>query len=520
MNEIPRKKPLRQTTISQQAGRLRLATSRLRKFLHRKKRAASAANSKAVRYTLRFFAVMLILTLLARGTSGVNMPRVKLQSPTSGVILQQTTVPASITARQGEDVPLPADVTVEYLAVSKGQSLKKGDVILQLDREELADTLAAAKVQLSQQQAQYASLTASHPVDASGVSGAQTALTQAQQDYERAALRAQIAVDDASVQQQKAQREYDTATQTLDTLQNQAQTMATPEQAQVDQAQQQVDAAAAALEAAERALRDAKLSQEDALLSAQRTVDNAETALAQAGSSYDQAKQDAGLAVQSNSADAAALNLQIQDTETQIVQLEQLLQTDGKVTAAYDTQVLLCNLQQGAPCPAGAALQLSAPDTSLAAQFTLPKEEAGRLTAGHPVTIRQGQSNVQTTVQMVSPADGDGNCQVTAELPQNIAGSIVPDSAAQAEITFSRNEYRVCLPTSAIRQDSSGNFVLTVQQRQSTFGITNLAMRIPVTVVETDSTGQYTAIEEVVEGPVIVSADRAVREGAAVRIES
>ncbi|MBU3806537.1 MAG: hypothetical protein H9882_06580 [Candidatus Fournierella pullistercoris] len=50
-----------------------------------------------------------------------------------------------------------------------------------------------------------------------------------------------------------------------------------------------------------------------------------------------------------------------------------------------------------------------------------------------------------------------------------------------------------------------------MEHSQSAFGIKNIVVRVPVTVLETDSTGQYTAIVESVEEQVIVSADRAVQ---------
>lgn len=105
-------------------------------------------------------------------------------------------------------------------------------------------------------------------------------------------------------------------------------------------------------------------------------------------------------------------------------------------------------------------------------------------------------------------------------LPQENTPLLSTDTAAQAEITFSRNEYSNCLPTSAIRQDSEGSFILTVEQSQSVFGVTNLAVRTPVTVLEIGSDGQYAAIAESVSGQVIVSSDRAVSPGSSVRIDS
>ena len=235
---------------------------------------------------------------------------------------------------------------------------------------------------------------------------------------------------------------------------------------------------------------------------------------------YNQAKENADLAAQTNAADAVALNLEIQKCEDKIQNLEELIESDGVVTATYDTQVLLCSLQQGQPCPAGSALRLADENGQKIVQFSLKEEDASKTSIGQTVSVKQGQKTVQTTVQTIAPPDENGNCLVTVVLPQENTPLLSTDTAAQAEITFSRNEYSNCLPTSAIRQDSEGSFILTVEQSQSVFGVTNLAVRTPVTVLEIGSDGQYAAIAESVSGQVIVSSDRAVSPGSSVRIDS
>lgn len=212
--------------------------------------------------------------------------------------------------------------------------------------------------------------------------------------------------------------------------------------------------------------------------------------------------------------------LTMRSTEEQIAQLESLLKSSGLVTAAQDTQILLCSLQQGQPCPSGPVLRLADETGQWVVQFSLPEEEAARIAAGQAVTVRQNQRSAQTTVQTVAPADESGNCLVTALLPRQEEEAFSADAAVRVEILFSRNEYGTCLPASAIRQDSTGSFVLTVEQSRTAFGVTNLAVRVPVTVLEVDSAGEYAAVAESVAGQVIVSSDRAVSPGAAVRIES
>ena len=116
--------------------------------------AAGWQNQRAGRYAVRFFAAMLVLTLVARGVSAAAMPVVTLTTPTQGAIVQQAETTATVTAGEGESLALPAGITVQALYAAAGQSLTGGEAILQLDKEELQDALDEAKAALAQQQAQ------------------------------------------------------------------------------------------------------------------------------------------------------------------------------------------------------------------------------------------------------------------------------------------------------------------------------------------------------------------------------
>ena len=61
--------------------------------------------------------------------------------------------------------------------------------------------------------------------------------------------------------------------------------------------------------------------------------------------------------------------------------------------------------------------------------------------------------------------------------------------------------------------------MLTVEETKNAFGVTLTALRVPVTVLEVDSAGQFAAVEGSIGGDVIVSSDRSVSPGASVRLE-
>lgn len=475
--------------------------------------AALGGTSRPGRYALRFFAAMLVLTLVARGTSGAAMAKVGLTTPSQGAIVQQASASAVITAGEGETLPLPEGVTVEAVYAVAGQQLKAGDAVLKLNLEELEDALASAKALCAQQQAQLDQLSASTPTDTSSVDSAQQSLARAQEDYARADERTRAAADEANAALAAAQTGYDDAARRLAELQSQTDLQPTEEE--LAAAQQAADEAKSALDSARQAAQSAAASREDTLLSAKRSVENAQSSLSQANTAYSEAQASAALTAQTNAAQAESLRLEKAKNDETISLLSGLIESGGTVYAPRDAQLLECSLAQGEPCPDG-GLRLAKEGSELLVQFSLSCEQAEKLSAGQAVTVTQGTVSAEASVRTVEDAGEDETSRVTAVLPD---GAGFKAGAAQAELVFSRTVYGTCVPVSAIRQDTQGSYVLTVDESRSAFGVTYTARRVPVTVLEVDSAGQYAAIEGGAGGGVITSSDRAVSPGASVRLE-
>lgn len=467
------------------------------------------------RWAARFFAAMVVLTLIARGTSGAAMPKVTLTNPTQGTIMQQADASAQITAGEGEEVLLPEGITVETLFVSVGQTVREGDSLFQLNLKELKDALAKAQATRSQQQAQLAQLKAETSPDNSSVTLAQQSLDRVREDYDRADRESSNAVDQAKTQQSQAQQAYDSAVSRWEELQGQVDPAVTQEM--LDSARQAMESAKSALTAAQQGVLDAQSARENALLSASRNLEDAQNALSQADSAYAQAQESAALTAQTNAAQAQEVSLELEETEENIQILNALVKTEGLVTADREGQVLQCNLSEGQPCPQKGGFRLSKEGSQLIAQFTLPQEQAEKVSPGQAVNLIQGQTSLQATVRRVEDS-GEETSQVTAVLPQDAVG--IKIGSAQATVIFSRTQYNACVPVSAIRQDIQGSYVLTVEESQSAFGIQYKAQRVPVTVLEVDSNGQYAAVEGSISGGVITSSSGTVEPGTFVRYQT
>ena len=208
-------------------------------------RAADPAQAKRLGAVGKFFAAMLVLTLVARAIAGAGMPQVTLTQAAAGSITQSATAAGSIAVQGSAPLQVPAGLLVTEVAVTPGQTVQAGQVIARFDADALALALAAKQAELAQMQTTAARLTDPETADDFTLQQAQQQLLRAYAATEKTWQQGEDAVA-------KARAERDAAQSALAALQNQP--PATPESAAADR-QQQIAAAQAALDAAEDAAR-------------------------------------------------------------------------------------------------------------------------------------------------------------------------------------------------------------------------------------------------------------------------
>ena len=80
-------------------------------------------------WIVRFFALLLVLTLLARGTAGAAMASVTVQRPSSGNVTKSVRTTATVSFAGGTPFTVPAGLLVMAVPVQAGQTVKAGDII-------------------------------------------------------------------------------------------------------------------------------------------------------------------------------------------------------------------------------------------------------------------------------------------------------------------------------------------------------------------------------------------------------
>lgn len=429
-------------------------------------------------WIVRFFALLLVLTLLARGTAGAAMASVTVQRPSSGNVTKSVRTTATVSFAGGTPFTVPAGLLVMAVPVQAGQTVKAGDTLAVFDAAEVDRAVNAKRAALQQARTQAAQQTAGDTADPYA-------------DGEESVSRAQTKRDEAAAALEKARNA-----------------------GYADDAEKQaaVENAAAALEAAEDALYSAQKAAEDAnnaaLSAAQSAEDNRNTAL-------HTLEKEQEITEKQNALDRAAAAVTASDAETLQAELDALLavqQAGGTLTAPSDGTLVSLDLVVGQPSPAVGG-QLAA-DADFTAEIPLEESQANLVSVGTVLHLSQSRASCDAAVQSLSAPDENGTVTAKCTLSKGAwcAG------AANASATV-QGEKRPCvLPASAVHKDNTGCYVLAIEQKATILGQQNIVVSLPVTVVETGDTTAAVSGALDADTQVIVSSTRAVQAGDRVKI--
>mgnify|MGYP000659468834 CR=1 FL=1 len=96
------------------------------------------------------FALLLVLTLLARGTAGAAMASVTVQRPSSGNVTKSVRTTATVSFAGGTPFTVPAGLLVMAVPVQAGQTVKAGDTLAVFDAAEVDRAVNAKRAALQQ----------------------------------------------------------------------------------------------------------------------------------------------------------------------------------------------------------------------------------------------------------------------------------------------------------------------------------------------------------------------------------
>lgn len=454
----------------------------------------------------RFFAVLLVLTLVARGTAGATMPVVTVQTPSSGSVSQSVEGTGTVGYTGGTPFTVPAGLLVTGVPVQQGRQVAAGDVLATFDEAELGRAIDAKRAQLQQLQTQAAQQAKGDTADPFAAQLAQQQLQRAYQDTQNTWADGQEEVD-------RARQKRSEAAQALEAARNAPLDPDLPDAQAEAQKQAEVEAATAELEAADEALyqaeKAAEAANEAALAAAQSVEDTRNTAL------HALEKEEEQVAEQ-NALDRAAAAVSTAEAAACQAELDALLalqQNGGCLLAPMSGTLTRLDLQPGQVSTAVGGL-LAGEDSDYTLELKLDKEQAQHITVGTVLHVRQNKTEGDAAIQSLSAPDADGAVTAAATLPDGAwtAGSASVNATAQG----ARQEFIV--PASAVRQDNSRIYVLALEEQNTLLGLQNVVVALPVTVLESGDTTAAVAGALDHTTQVVVGSNKAVSAGDRVRV--
>lgn len=454
----------------------------------------------------RFFAVLLVLTLVARGTSGATMPVVTVQTPSSGSVSQSVEATGTVGYTGGTPFTVPAGLLVTGVPVQQGQQVTAGDVLATFDEAELGRAIDAKRAQLQQLQTQAAQQAKGDTADPYAAQLAQQQLQRAYQDTQNTWADGQEEVD-------RARQKRSEAAQAVEAARNAPLDPALPGDQAEAQKQAEVEAATTALEAADEALyqaeKAAEAANEAALAAAQSVEDTRNTALHALEKEEEQVAEQNAL----DRAAAAVSEAEAAACQAELDALLALQRSGGSLLAPMSGTIIRLDLQPGQVSTAVGGL-LAGGDSGYTLELKLDEGQAQHITVGTVLHVRQNKIEGDAAVQSLSAPDADGAVTAAATLPDGAwtAGSASVNATAQGV----RQE--LIVPASAVRQDNSRIYVLALEEQNTLLGLQNVLVSLPVTVLESgDTTAAVTgALDHTTQ--IVVGSNKAVAAGDRVRV--
>ena len=127
---------------------------------------------------------------------------------------------------------------------------------------------------------------------------------------------------------------------------------------------------------------------------------------------------------------------------------------------------------------------IEVPDQGYTLSFTATNEQASRLRIGDQATVSNFYWGNEVTATLSSIKTDPKNPQNNKLLTFDLEGNVTSGSQLTISVGSKSANYDLIIPSSAIRSDSNGSFVLKVEAKNSPLGNRYIAKRVPVEVLD------------------------------------
>ena len=167
----------------------------------------SSLQVKAVKALAGFLILMFLLTILSRAADSLTIAKVTASAATGGVISHNIEVDGNITPNKDIAISTSANIKIDSVEATEGKTVKKGDLLIQLDTADLKKKLLQAQKELQVAKATASDKKANEAIAADTKS---KSLQRTYEDYNQTVADANDSVSKAKSDMNEAWNAYNT----------------------------------------------------------------------------------------------------------------------------------------------------------------------------------------------------------------------------------------------------------------------------------------------------------------------
>ena len=398
-------------------------------------------NDRTFSHVLLFFFVMVLLTLIARGTAGAKLARVSVISPGGQELKQSVQFYGTAKPVANVFITVPGGLTIEKVLKEPMDSVAKGDAIALINQAALDEAVIRQRASLRQMELSLESQLKWSDVSDRDLKAAQKACDKAQESFDKIKDDDEVSVEDKTAAREK-------------------------------------------LNAAQETLR---LAQEAYL---------EEMLLEQPG--------------------ARTLVLDIAALEAKINTLVFFQEQQYQILSESTGLLADLSLEENMVTTGNEVIGICTSGNGLTLTFQASKEDANNILKYEP-DLKATQEELEEALRSFDPdinTLGQDMVTFTAKLRE----TGWTDKGISITGDLWRSDYDLCVPMSALRQDSDGYFVYVMETTQTLMGIDKRVVRRDIYIENTD--GRYAAVSGNISSndQVILSSSKPLSDGDSVRV--
>ena len=473
----------------------------------------SSLQVKAVKALAGFLILMFLLTILSRAADSLTIAKVTASAATGGVISHNIEVDGNITPNKDIAISTSANIKIASVEATEGKTVKKGDLLIQLDTADLKKKLLKAQKELQVAKATASDKKANEAIAADTKS---KSLQRTYEDYNQTVADANDSVSKAKSDMNEAWNAYNTYKNSNSNSGETDTTVSDSLEKTVEEKQLAYDKAVANLDGVEKVIEEeikkaesgnSTLTQEakqkireqvNASLmqdanTAKDALTEAENALSayneqqnnSSSASYDEqlktlyddykAKEEAyneavkqrQSTIQSanrtledakapenvDTATALTANDDLEEKQLAVDELQKVMDVNGKITAPSDGLITKVNVTTGETTTEDTAIRISDQSAGYKFTATLDKASAKYLSKDDKVTLDLGNGTTVEglTVQSIDVSAEDKNSyELTVSIPAKVKKL---GSIATLKVEKASKKYDTCVPLGALHSD-------------------------------------------------------------------